>query len=45
MDDSARNSLAVSTKTGSLGATQQLGEQVYSIRVSLLGHVKNGDAM
>ena len=45
MNDSARNFLAVSTKTGSIGATRQLEKQVYSIRVSLLRHVKNGDAM
>jgi hypothetical protein len=34
MDERARNVFAVSTKTGTLGATQPFGEQVYSIRVS-----------
>jgi hypothetical protein len=45
MDDSSQNLFAVSTKTGTLGATQQFGEQGLLIRVSLLMFVKNGDAL
>ena len=41
----ARNFVRRVKITRTLGATQQLGEQVYSIRVSLLRRVKNGDAM
>jgi hypothetical protein len=45
MDNSARDFFTASTQTVTLGATQQLGEQVFSVSVSLPMRAEEGDGM
>jgi hypothetical protein len=45
MDNRTRIFFAVSTQIVTLDTTQQLGEQVYSIRVSLPWQAKEGDGV
>jgi hypothetical protein len=45
MDNSAQDVFAASTQTVSLGTTQQFGEKLYSMTVSLPMRAKEGDDM